>query len=158
MGLVSIPLTIHYLGSERFGLWVTISAAVNMLQFADLGIGNGLLNEIAESRGCDDNEKVKIYISSGAVVLGCISIFLICLFFFLNSFINWAVIFNAKSPLAISEASLTTAVLVIIFSINIAMGVITKANLGLQSGYAKWNMANFRQPSRPCCLDNFNKI
>jgi len=25
-GLISVPLTVHYLGAERYGLWMTISA------------------------------------------------------------------------------------------------------------------------------------
>ena len=40
---VTVPLTLNYLGSERYGLWMTISSVSLMLGFADLGIGNGVL-------------------------------------------------------------------------------------------------------------------
>src|ERR1035441_8948081 len=43
--LVTVPMTLNYLGAERFGLWMAISSVVSMLAFADLGVGNGLLNE-----------------------------------------------------------------------------------------------------------------
>src|SRR5574341_1512330 len=41
--LAAVPLTLGYLGQERYGLWATISSFLVLLQFADLGIGNGLL-------------------------------------------------------------------------------------------------------------------
>ena len=36
--LISVPLTLHYLGAERFGMWITISSLIAMLSFADFGI------------------------------------------------------------------------------------------------------------------------
>jgi hypothetical protein len=36
-GLISVPLTVHYLGAERYGLWMTISSTIAFLTFADLG-------------------------------------------------------------------------------------------------------------------------
>ena len=36
--LISIPLTLHYLGTERYGVWMTISSIVTMMGFADLGM------------------------------------------------------------------------------------------------------------------------
>src|SRR5690349_17928309 len=47
--LVSIPLTLNYLGVERYGLWIVISSLITILGFADLGLGNGLLNAIADA-------------------------------------------------------------------------------------------------------------
>jgi len=134
-GLISVPLTIHYLGGERFGLWMTITAAVSMLQFADLGIGNGLLNKIAEAIGRDDRESIRLLINTGMAVLGLIGIFLIGLFAMVNTFISWPTIFNATSADAISEAGSTTAVLIVIFALNIMLSPIVRINMGLQRGY-----------------------
>ena len=33
--LVTVPLTLKYLGNERFGLWMTISSVLAMAAFAD---------------------------------------------------------------------------------------------------------------------------
>src|ERR1035437_6060231 len=54
--LITVRLTIRYLGVERYGLWMTITSVVSLLWFADLGMGNGLLNAIAEAHGRDDSE------------------------------------------------------------------------------------------------------
>src|SRR5690242_2021779 len=49
VSLITVRLTIHYLGVERYGLWMTITSVVSLPWFADLGMGNGLLNAIAEA-------------------------------------------------------------------------------------------------------------
>ena len=54
VGIISVPMTLHYLGAERYGLWMAISSFIAMLTFADLGVGNGLFNAVAESYGIDD--------------------------------------------------------------------------------------------------------
>ncbi len=134
-GLISVRLTLYYLGAERFGLWMTITAAVSMLQFADFGIGNGLLNRIAEASGNNDRESIRILISSGMVLLAIIAIILIGIFIIINKYISWPAVFNAKSPVAIFEVGKTTFVLVIIFALNVALSVIIRVNMALQQGY-----------------------
>ena len=42
--LVTVRLTLKYLGNERFGLWMTISSVLAMAAFADFGVGIGVLN------------------------------------------------------------------------------------------------------------------
>ena len=61
--LISIPLTVRYLGTERYGLWVTITSVIALLTFADLGLGNGVLNAISEAHGGDDVESARKYLS-----------------------------------------------------------------------------------------------
>src|SRR4051794_26485261 len=46
-GFVTVPLTLHYLGPERYGMWATLSSVIAMAAFADLGLGNGLLNALS---------------------------------------------------------------------------------------------------------------
>src|SRR6266699_741403 len=67
--VISVPLTVRYLGTERYAVWMTISSLVAMLTFADLGIGNGLLNAVSESHGKDDPGLAAEYISSGFFLL-----------------------------------------------------------------------------------------
>ena len=48
--LVSVPLVLNAVGAEEFGLWTTVTSGVALLNLADLGIGNSLLNAIARTR------------------------------------------------------------------------------------------------------------
>src|SRR5690348_6591044 len=62
--VVSVPLTVRYLGPERYGIWMTVASLVTMLSWADLGIGNGLMTLISESHGKTDEEAARAYVSS----------------------------------------------------------------------------------------------
>lgn len=49
IGLLSVPLTLRYLGAERYGLWATLSTLLMWVRIADFGIGNGLTNILIEA-------------------------------------------------------------------------------------------------------------
>ena len=49
--LVSVPLTYRYLGAERYGIWMVLISIIAAMGFADLGIGNGLMNAVSEDYG-----------------------------------------------------------------------------------------------------------
>jgi len=55
--LVSLPLTLGYLGLERYGMWQTISSVIGMMAFADLGMGSGLQTSIAQASGRNDKQE-----------------------------------------------------------------------------------------------------
>lgn len=133
--LISIPLTLHYLGSERFGLWMTITSVIVMLGFADLGIGIGLLNAVSEASGKDDIEAIRRYISSAFAILSGIALVILVIFFFAYPFISWASFFNVKSPLAIQESGLAVAAFMLCFALNIPAGIVQRAQSGLQMGF-----------------------
>src|SRR5579862_3019396 len=57
--LITVRLTFRYLGAERYGMWVTITSIVMMLNFADLGVNNGLINAIASAYGRNDREAAR---------------------------------------------------------------------------------------------------
>ena len=133
--LISIPLTVNYLGVERFGLWMTITSILALMVFADFGLGNGLVNAIAKSEGTDDKKCLNKSISSAFFILLGLSILIGLIFFIVYPLIRWESIFNVKSQIAIDESGPAFAVLMIVFLINLPLGVIQKIQLGYQLGY-----------------------
>lgn len=140
---ISIPLTLHYLGVERFGMWMTISSVIALLAFADLGIGNGLLNAISEANGRDDQNAIRRYISSALVILGGIAVLILLGFYLIYPLVPWADFLNVKSDLAIRESSVAIAVFVLCFALNIPAGIIQRVQMGLQMGFVSnlWQAA-----------------
>jgi O-antigen/teichoic acid export membrane protein len=63
-GLIAVRLTLRYLGTERYGLWMTISSVIAFPGFSGLGINNGLLNGIPIAHGRDDRQLARQYVSS----------------------------------------------------------------------------------------------
>ena len=102
--LISVPLTVHYLGVERYGLWMTITSLVVVLSFADLGLGNGLLNAIAVASARSDRRAAQIAVSSAFFMLlgTTIVLGLVCALTFPH--IDWGKMFNVKSLVARQEA------------------------------------------------------
>ena len=49
VGLLLVPLTLEYVDSESYGIWLTLSSMVAWISFFDIGINNGLKNKLAES-------------------------------------------------------------------------------------------------------------
>jgi O-antigen/teichoic acid export membrane protein len=133
--LITVPLTLKYLGNERFGLWMTISSVLAMASFADFGVGNGVLSNVAKAFGKDDMEGVRKTVSSGFALLNSIAILLLLSFFWTYRFVNWADFFRVASPQARSEAGPALAVFALCFALNISMDVVQRVQLGLQQGY-----------------------
>ena len=133
--LITVPLTLHYLGTERYGMWMTMSSLVAMLSFADLGIGNGVLNAVAAAYGGDDFAAIKEYVSSGIFVLSAIAASLLLLFFAVYTFVPWYEIFNVNSMQARQDAGPSLAVLVACFAFSIPLGVVQRVQMGLQKGF-----------------------
>ena len=133
--LLTIPLTLGYLGPERFGLWMAITSFVAMLGFADLGIGNGLLNAVSEANGKEDAAAMRSHISSAAFTLTLIAGVVVIVFALASTHISWAAFFNISSPLVAQEAGPTMAVLVVCFALNILVSVAPRVQLGLQMGF-----------------------
>ena len=133
--LITIPLTVHYLGNERFGLWMTISSVFAMANFADFGIGNGVLNTVADAFGKNDFDRIRAAISSGFAVLGAVGLLLLGLFASTFAWVSWADVFRVTSAQARAETAPALMVFACCFALNIPLDLVQRAQLGLQQGF-----------------------
>ena len=51
-------ITIDYLGKNLYGVWVTVASIISWMGMGDLGVGNGLRNEVAKCIATDNQEKL----------------------------------------------------------------------------------------------------
>ncbi|MEO6219320.1 MAG: oligosaccharide flippase family protein [Ginsengibacter sp.] len=135
INLVTVPLTVNYLGAERYGLWMAISSVIAFMSFADLGLGNGLLNAVAKANGRNSKEEAQIAVSSTFFILLGISTILFLIFILIFPFISWKDVFNVTSTLAIQESAPTMMILIITLLINMPLGIIERIQSGYQEGY-----------------------
>jgi len=133
--LISVPLTLHYLGNERYGMWMTISSVIAMLGFADLGMGNGLINAVSEAHGKNDTGSAKVYISSAFFLLSGVALCLLLVFAAIYGVVPWERVYNLTLPLAIQEAGPATAVVMCSFIINMPLGIVQRVQMGYQEGF-----------------------
>ena len=120
--VVSVPAALGYLGAERFGMWTTFSSAIALVGFADLGIGNGLLNAVAEAKGRGDVKRLR-------------QDMLACIFLAVHPFIPWVKLANIQSEQAAREAGPTMLVLGLLFCAGIVTTAVQRVEAGLQEAY-----------------------
>ena len=72
-----VPIALHYLGSEGFGLWVTLMTLNFVVSSSDLGIGFGVQNRIAEALGAGDCDGArKVFVTGLCFLLGMMVVLL----------------------------------------------------------------------------------
>jgi O-antigen/teichoic acid export membrane protein len=141
--LITIRMTLSYLGTERFGLWMTISSLQAFFSFADLGIGNGLLNVVADANGKDDARAIRQCIDSGMLLLALISGMILLTLVSSYHILQFGRFFNVHSALAISEVGPAIAVFTVCFAVAIPFGLVHRVQCGLQLGFLSslWQIA-----------------
>ena len=135
INLITVPLTVNYLGAERYGLWMAISSVLALMSFADLGLGNGLLNAVSKANARNSKQEAQTAVSSTFFILIGISISLFLIFISFYPFVSWQHVFNVRSAIAIKESGPTMMVLVIILLINMPLGIVQRIQDGYQEGY-----------------------
>ena len=142
--LISIPVTLKYLGVERFSVWMTITSLTALLSFADFGLGNGLMNAVARCHANGDREGVRSYTSAALVALGGLALLLIIASLVVSPSIPWATLL-AVDPRQLPAGELTRvmSVFVICLAIGIPVTVVQRVQLALQLGYlaSLWQLA-----------------
>ncbi len=90
-------MTIDYLDTVNYGVWLTLSSFIAWFSFFDIGLGNGLRNKFAEAKTNGDITLARGYISSAYFTIGSLCLTLILIFIALNFFIDWTKVFNVST-------------------------------------------------------------
>ncbi len=123
ISLVSVPLTIHWVNPDQYGIWLTLSSLVSWFSFFDIGFGNGLRNKFAEAKAKGEHELARIYVSTTYAILSIISGVILVLFVCINPFLDWSVILNAPRNMS-SELGLLALIVFGFFSIDFVLQLI----------------------------------
>ncbi len=89
ISLVLIPVTIGYVSSELYGIWLALSTVIMWMSLFDLGFGNGLRNKTAECIAKGNIVKAREYISTAYVYFSFVFVPISTIAFFICPFINW---------------------------------------------------------------------
>ncbi len=133
--LISVPLTLTYLGPERYGLWMTITSVIMMMRVADSGLGLGLMNAVSEAYGHQDRQAAVRYVASGFFLLAAVALLILVAFALAYPLVPWPRLFNVKTPQAIREAGPAMAVFLACFAVGLPLGVVQRVQLGYQEGF-----------------------
>ncbi|MEZ4223837.1 MAG: hypothetical protein R3B13_23005 [Polyangiaceae bacterium] len=143
VGLVTVPIALGYLGAERYGLWLSVTSVMALLRFADFGIGNGLINTLAQAHGEGNAEDSRTYVSSGFFMLLALGLVGLGVFLLLYPWVDWSAAFAVKTAVAQREAGPTMLVLIVCVAANLPAGVVQRLQVARQSEYLAnaWTIA-----------------
>lgn len=133
--LITVPLALRYLGTEQYGLWVTITSFSALLGFSDLGLGQGLVNSVSELNAQGDKDAARRDVASAFYALSLIVVVLGLVFAAIYPAVSWPEVFNVSSLEARGLAGPSMAVLVAVTLVGVPIGIGQRVRLGFQEGY-----------------------
>lgn len=119
-----VPLTLGYVNSELYGIWLTLSSIVTWLHFMDIGFTNGLKNRLGESIALNNWEGGRALVSTTYVLMILVFLPLCLLLVVCIPHIDWAYCLNV-SPIYNDDIRDAMYVLVICFCLQMILNVLT---------------------------------
>jgi O-antigen/teichoic acid export membrane protein len=139
ISFLSVPLTVHYLGAERYGVWLTISSLITWMSMTDFGLaGVALVNVLSEAHGNDDRVAAQQYTASAWWSLTGVSVLagILSLAFF--RFIPWRTVFQVTAATSTHELQTACALTLLFFVIGFPLSV----QLSIYNAYQDGFLAN----------------
>jgi O-antigen/teichoic acid export membrane protein len=134
VSLLSVPLTISYLGPERYGIWALIGSLFAWLNLADLGVSNGFTNMVVKAAGQGRADLVREFISTAFAMLMSISIIVALVAAAVWPSINWDKLFNIHTELARSEVNYAMIAATAIYLMSFPLAIVNRTYVSLQDG------------------------
>lgn len=133
--VVSVPLTLSYLGTERFGIWMTISSFASLLAFLDFGIGNGLLNRVAHAAADGEGERLPQVISNGLILLSIVGVLVGAALLAISYLIPWGALIKVSDSALDLEMRASASTFAVVFGLSLPFLGLQRVFLGLQEGF-----------------------
>lgn len=116
INLIYVPLLIHYLNAERYGIWIAITSFVSWFQYFDIGIGNGLRNHLTNALAAKDFKSAREMISTSYLLSGIIFGLITLVIFIVSPYMNWPELLNVNN---LSRAEIQTLFLIIFSGLSV---------------------------------------
>jgi len=136
VSVITVPLTLHYLGAESYGLWITISSTVTMFFVLDLGIASTLTNLISDAYAADDKRQAAVYFATAFWVIGAVVALLALMGWIAWPHIDWASLFHLHGSDVSRETSEAVAAAFVVFLLALPTSLATRVLGGYQELHA----------------------
>ena len=126
-----IPVTIGYVSSELYGVWLSLSTLMGWASLLDLGFGNGVRNKISENVALGNWEQARKYISTGYAFFTMLFVPVSFILYFLCGLVNWPYLLNVN-PEYQSDLVIVTRIIAIFFCLTSIVRLQSTTYLALQ--------------------------
>lgn len=130
--LILVPLVLHTLGTESYGVWVIITSCVSMFFLLDLGIANTLTNLIAESAAANDHSLAGEYVSSALATVCGVSTTFALIILALWHHVDWPSLLHITTPALRRETPQAIAIAAAVLLLSLPAGLAARVFAGFQ--------------------------
>lgn len=96
ISFINIPLTIKFLGTEEYGVWITLFTTLTWINTLDVGIGNGLKLKLTKSLSNNNYDDARRYMATSYFLVSAISFIMFLLGFFVLRGLDFTSIFGTN--------------------------------------------------------------
>jgi O-antigen/teichoic acid export membrane protein len=131
ISFVTLPITLNYVDSSTYGVWLTMSSIVGWFVFFDVGLTQGLRNRFAEAKARGEDELARVYVSTTYAILAIIFTSVWVIFLVVNNFLDWSKLLNVSEAM---RPDVTTLAIIVFtyFCISFVFRIITTVLLADQ--------------------------
>ena len=134
VSVISVPLTIGYLGGERYGAWVTIVSVITFLSVTDFGLAASLTNAVGKAQAEGAHAQGQRLVSSALFMLSLIALVILIGGLALAPRIAALLFPNLQSPLARAEIVPAVMIALSIFALSLPLLVSSRVLAAHQEG------------------------
>lgn len=124
ISFILVPLTINYVSSELYGIWLSLSSIVSWFSFFDIGFGLGLRNRLTNALAFKQYKYGKILVSSTYAFMTVIFLVTGLLACIGCIFVDWAYLLNI-SPEYNDAVTASFQIVIIAFCIRMILQIVT---------------------------------
>jgi O-antigen/teichoic acid export membrane protein len=137
--LATVPLTLRYLGAERYGLWATLFSTLSWLSLADIGLSNGLMNALSHAFGHDRRDLAREYVSTAFWGLSAMALVLALVLALGYGRIDWLQLMHLHDPRVADEFAVAITLAAALFVLNLPLTIVGRICIAMQ----RPELANF---------------
>ncbi|HET7535291.1 MAG TPA: lipopolysaccharide biosynthesis protein [Candidatus Didemnitutus sp.] len=138
--LLQVALVVKTLGTESFGLWMTMTSVTSLVLFADLGLGIGAQNRVAEHLARGETTEARTLFATVFVMLAGIGVTLAIVLTPVVAHLDFAALFRLHTPSTVAQATGAALALCWVFCAGFPFALAQRLAFARQEGWT-YNVA-----------------
>jgi O-antigen/teichoic acid export membrane protein len=132
--LITVPIVLHHLGTERYGVWMAAIALTTLFAMADGGITNGLIALVSNAYGAGDRARIRVLVGSALAATSAFVFLFLAAVLIAVRLVDWTWAFNLSGPAIGRDAAMVISILCLSYALAMPATVVRQARLGLLQG------------------------
>jgi O-antigen/teichoic acid export membrane protein len=133
--LLQVPVAVHALGSEAFGLWMALMSISYFITFADFGVGQGAQNKLAEAFAAERDDEARRLWGTTLAFLTAVGGILAAVVLVFAPHFDFVALFRLQDPVVRAEALPAVEATLCLVCLNFPLGLAQRLAYSLQWGW-----------------------